>query len=297
MGWKIIEIQKAEKLRLFLDNLVIYKENDKITIPISDIDTLLIDNIQINLTIQLINKLSSHNVNVIICDNNHLPTTFLIPSIGNYNALKILHEQINWNHKYKSKVWTEIIKIKINNQINTLKHFEPNKDVINELIKLKDNIKEYDISNSEGHAAKIYWHTLFGIKFNRRDENNPINKYLNYGYSILRSYFSRSIVKKGLDPRIAFFHKSFHNHFALASDLMEVFRVIIDNEVIKIVLIEKMQRPWYEAKQNLIECFNNKILINSKEYFISNAIDSFIDCIVNQQELPKLNFPIYEFKN
>lgn len=295
MGWKIIEIENAEHLRLFLDNLVIYKNEDKIIIPINDIDTLLIDNNQITLSIQLINKLSENNVNVIVCDNNHLPQTQLLPIIGNYNALKILNKQLTWNHKYKSNLWMNIIKQKINNQKEILSHFGYYGDSTKELDNLMLEIKEYDISNREGHAAKIYWHTLFGIDFNRRNENNPINKYLNYGYAILRSYFSKSIVKKGLDPRISIFHKSFHNHFALSSDLMEVFRIIIDFEVIKIVEIEKMQNPWYESKQKLIECFNKRMKVNGKEQFINNAIDQFIDAIVSEKELPKLEFPLYEW--
>ncbi len=104
MGWKIVEIENANRLRLFLDNLVIYKEEDKIIIPINDIDTLIIDNVQINLSIQLINKLSENNVNVIICDQKHLPSAQLLPIIGNYNALKVLNKQLEWNHQYKSNL-------------------------------------------------------------------------------------------------------------------------------------------------------------------------------------------------
>lgn len=295
MGWKIVEIQNAEHLRLFLDNLVIYKENNKIIIPINDIDTLLIDNVQVNLSIQLINKLADNNVNVIICDKMHLPHTQFLPIIGNYNSLKILNNQINWTHLFKSKIWKEIIKIKIQNQIEILNHFGYYGDNVEEMEKLILQIKEYDISNREGHAAKIYWHTLFGVSFNRRDEKNLINKYLNYGYAILRSYFSKSIIKKGLDPRISIFHKSFHNHFALSSDLMEVFRIIIDYEVVKIVEIEKMQKPWYESKEKLVNVFNRRMIINGQEQFINNAIDIFIDSIVAQKELPNLIFPLYDW--
>ena len=176
-----------------------------------------------------------------------------------------------------------------------MSHFGYYGEKTKEIELLLHDIKDYDISNREGHAAKIYWHTLFGIDFNRRDEENPINKYLNYGYAILRSYFSKSIVKKGLDPRISIFHKSFHNHFALSSDLMEVFRTIIDFEVIKIVEIEKMKKPWFESKQKLIECFNKRIIVDDKEQFINNAIDKFIDAIVNEKKLPKLIFPFYEW--
>lgn len=295
MGWKILEINTAERLRLFLDNLVIFKENDRITIPINDIDTLIIDNIQINLSIQLINKLTDANINIILCDKNHLPTTQVLPIIGNYNSLKILDQQIQWNNIFKSQIWTAIIKAKIANQIETLTHFGYYNDNVKEMKMLIQNIKEFDISNREGHAAKIYWHTLFGTKFNRRNDEDPINKYLNYGYAILRSYFARAIVKKGLDPRISIFHKSFHNHFALASDLMEVFRILIDYEVIKIVEIEKMQNSWNDAKQKLIECFNRKVIINNQEQFINIAIDIFIDALVSQKPLPTIVFPLYDW--
>ena len=296
MGWKIVEIESAQKLRLFLDNLVIYKDNDKITIPLNDIDTLIIDNIEITMSIQLIIKLSYNNINVIICDDKHLPSTQLLPIIGNYNSLKILNIQMNWNHHFKANLWSAIVKQKILNQILILKFFNKCSELIEqEIINLIDDIKPYDISNREGHAAKIYWHTLFGVNFNRRDEDNIINKLLNYGYAILRSYVSRSIVKKGLDPRISIFHKSFHNHFALSSDLMEVFRIIIDYEVLKITSREDYREtPWYLIKQQLVECFNKKIRVNNQEQYINNAIDLFIDAIVNQTQLPKIEFILNE---
>lgn len=71
MGWKIIEIENTQKLNLFLDNLVIFNnDNERITIPIIDIDVLLINNYKINISVQLINKLADNNVLLIICDNN-----------------------------------------------------------------------------------------------------------------------------------------------------------------------------------------------------------------------------------
>lgn len=120
MGWKIVEIENADRLRLFLDNLVIYKEEDKIIIPINDIDTLIIDNVQINLSIQLINKLSENNVNVIICNEKHLPNTQLLPIIGNYNALKVLNKQLEWNHQYKSNLWKKLVAQKIDMKLNLM---------------------------------------------------------------------------------------------------------------------------------------------------------------------------------
>lgn len=288
MGWKIIEIENTQKLNLFLDNLVIFNnDNERITIPIIDIDVLLINNYKINISVQLINKLADNNVLLIICDNNYLPCSLVVPIIGNYNTIKILDNQLNWNHKWKSMIWKQIIKMKITNQKELISNMTENKIIENELNSFLSQIKDYDITNREGHASKIYWHTLFGINF-KRFEDDYINKLLNYGYTILRGYFTRSIIKKGLDPRISIFHKSFHNYFSLSSDLMEPFRILIDIVVYKIYKIGEIN--FYEHKQLLIEIFNQKILVNDKYQFINNAIDMFVDCIVNQTELPTLNF-------
>jgi CRISPR-associated protein Cas1 len=97
-----------------------------------------------------------------------------------------------------------------------------------DLSKYSDEVKDHDITNREGHAAKVYFNDLFGKGFSRDDKENEINKKLNYGYAILRSYFCRSIIQVGLDPRIGLFHKSIFNYWSLASDLMEPFRPFVD---------------------------------------------------------------------
>ena len=158
------------------------------------------------------------------------------------------------------------------------------------LKKLYSEIKEYDITNREGHAAKVYWHSLFDKNF-KRHEDDYMNKILNYGYTILRAYLARSIIKKGLDPRISLFHKSFHNFFALASDLMEPFRIIIDVEAFKIYEIGEVD--FYKHKDILIQCFNKKILVNGKKQYLNNAIDIYVDSFVNQGEIPLIKY-MYE---
>lgn len=283
MGWKIIEIEDSQSLHLFLNNLVIFKDDIKITIPICDIDVLLINNYKLKITIQLINALCNANVLTIICDNYHLPSANILPIIGNFNTLKIVENQINWSHHFKADLWLQIIKNKIYNQQELTKMLFKNDELYKQFDLLIKDIKAYDISNREGHASKIYWHALYGLDFKRHNDDY-CNKLLNYGYTILRSYVTRSIIKKGLDPRISIFHKSFHNYFALASDLMEPFRILIDFEVYKIMQTKEVN--FYEHKTRLIECFNNKIFINQTKQFVNNGIDIFIDAIIKQNKLP-----------
>lgn len=54
----------------------------------------------------------------------------------------------------------------------------------------------FDESNREGHAAKVYFNSLFGKSFTREDQND-INYSLNYGYAILLSQFNKEIISQG----------------------------------------------------------------------------------------------------
>lgn len=289
MGWKFIEIDEASNLKLYLNNLLIFKNNLKYSIHLSDVDVLMFNNYKTNISVQLLMKLSEFNILLIVCDSRHLPVGQYLPFSGNYNSLKILNWQMGWSKKDKGVLWQKIIENKISNQIKLLDYLKLDSSLLKEF---KTNVKFFDITNREGHASKVYWHQLFGKEFNRRDEDNPINSLLNYAYAILLSYFSRSIVKKGLDTKISIFHKSFNNHFALSSDLMEPFRFLIDLEVYKITK-ENSHILLSEFKERIINIFNKKIIINNKKEYINNAIDEYIDKIIKKWEISELNL-IYD---
>ena len=54
MGWRILYIENASAVRLYLDNIRIESTNGELTVPLSDIRTLVIDNQMITITIPLI---------------------------------------------------------------------------------------------------------------------------------------------------------------------------------------------------------------------------------------------------
>lgn len=123
-----------------------------------------------------------------------------------------------------------------------------------------------------------------GVKF-KRDNTCHVaaifNSMLNYGYTVLRSLVIRSIIKKGLDPRISLFHKSFSNFFALASDLMEPFRPVVD----EIVYHHKNATIFsIKIKDELTKIFNHKVIIDGKRFFLNNAIDMMVDELVQRKK-------------
>lgn len=290
MGFKTLEIVEGEILKTYLNNLLIYRNETKIIIPLDTIDTLIVDNCKSNISIQLLNKLSESNILTIICNKKHLPTTQILPISGNYNSLKIIHNQIKWTNKSKGFLWKQIICQKIQNQIDLLRYLNIE---VKDLEILKNQVDFFDISNREGHASKIYWHKLFGKIFNREDDNE-INTLLNYGYAILLGYISRSIVKKGLDNRISIFHKSFNNHFALACDLMEPFRPMIDFLIHKFYLENKCL-VLTTLKDEIIKLFTNKIKIDNQFDYFNNAVDKTIDSVIKNMSIPNINIEYGKF--
>ena len=89
-----------------------------------------------------------------------------------------------------------------------------------------------DVTNREGHAAKVYFNALFGKDFTRTEEC-PINAALNYGYALILSCFNREIVSNGYITQIGLFHDNMFNPYNLSSDLMEPYRVVVDRMVKK----------------------------------------------------------------
>ena len=280
MGWKVVEVETDEYMKLYLNNVLIERKKEKILINITDIDLLIMHNDRASLSIKLMNALSSSNVSVIFMNNKHEPSSFLIPVNGNHMSLKIIEKQINWTTRYKGNVWSKVVSNKIINQMSLLEKLEK-KEKVSYLHGLSLEVKPYDVTNREGHAAKVYWNNLMGKDF-RRDQkaesNTVINSMLNYGYSIIRSLMIRSIIKKGLDTRIALFHKSFTNFFALSSDLMEPFRPLIDN-----IVFEMKDETMFtlEMRDKLISVWETKLLIKGKRHTLSNTMDMVVDGLIS----------------
>ena len=89
-----------------------------------------------------------------------------------------------------------------------------------------------DVTNREGHAAKVYFNALFGKDFTR-SRDCVTNAALNYGYSLILSCINREVTAHGYITQLGLFHSNMFNQFNLSCDLMEPFRIIIDRWVYK----------------------------------------------------------------
>ena len=163
-------------------------------------------------------------------------------------------------------IWTQIIKDKINKQAI---HLSAN-DYFERACMLYDyaaNVELGDSTNREGHAAKVYFNTLFGLDFSRTQEN-AINAALDYGYGIILSVFNREIVSNGYITQLGLRHKNQFNQFNLSSDLMEPFRILVD----RIVVAQMPEKFNKEMKYELIGILSDPVIIDGKTMVTMDAI-------------------------
>ena len=264
MSWRTIVISKRAKLDLQLGYMVVRSE-EVTKIVLSEISAILIESTAVSLTTGLLAELSKRKIKVIFCDEKRNPSSELVSYYGSHDTSNKVRKQIAWKQKTKEAVWTEIVTEKIRKQKEILEILGKEESEI-----LSSYIKEItwnDGTNREGHAAKVYFNALFGLDFTRT-EDNYINAGLNYGYSIILSAFTREIVANGYITQLGLFHDNMFNQFNLASDLMEPFRILIDQKVLRMKLMDFE----HEEKMQLVNVLNQEVLIDGKKQYVNNAI-------------------------
>lgn len=264
MGWRTVVITGRAKLDLKMNYMVVRKESTT-KINIGELETVVIETLQVSITTALLIELSKQKVKVIFCDESYSPFCEIMSYYNKHNSSLMIKKQINWKENSKLEAWTEIIRQKIYNQMKNLEDngLEESK-MLNAYL---GEIEQGDITNREGHAAKVYFNALFGKNFTRGSTNN-INSALNYGYSILLSSFNREVCSCGYLTQLGIAHDNQFNLYNLSCDLMEPFRPFVDSLIIKMEL-NKFER---EEKLQILNILSFPIKVDGKTFELSNAI-------------------------
>lgn len=275
MSWRTVVITGNAKLDYKLDYLVVRKQGEAKQIHLSEIGVLMIESTSVSLTTMLLCELIKNKIDVIFCDSKHNPISELLSLYGSHNTSAKVREQITFTKDVKGRVWTRIVEDKIKKQKEVLYELGCTEEA-SLLQSYIDEIEYNDATNREGHAAKVYFNALFGKAFVRGDEN-ATNAALNYGYSVLLSYFNREIVSNGYITQLGVFHDNTFNHFNLSSDLMEPYRTLIDREVFNMHL-EIFEK---DEKHQLLDIFNKNVRIDYQIQTVSNSIKIYVQSVFN----------------
>lgn len=207
---------------------------DSITGEITDHSLCDVNIVFIGINVQLAPAMMYHfakqDVVVLFCDWKGHPVSSMYPWIDAHGRVAARQRaQASLSAPRSKNAWMRIVKAKIRGQANNLKALGlPNAARLDELSK---QVRTGDPSNVEGLAARIYWSSLFGEELFSRIpgvRGGGRNSLLDYGYTIMKGHSMRAVLSAGLTPALGLYHRNRSNMFALADDLIEPFRPVID---------------------------------------------------------------------
>ena len=285
MGFRTVVVNSRSKLEHRLNFLIIRSETER-RIYINEINTLIVQSTAVSLTASLLSELVKNNVKVVFCDEKCNPTAELMPYYGAHNTSKRIKKQTQWLEETKDKVWKKIIEKKISSQSELLekKGFSSEANMLKEYA---ENVADGDVTNREGHSAKVYFNAILPEMSTRRSADF-INGCLNYGYAVLLSAVNREIVSSGYITQIGIWHDNEFNDFNLGSDLMEPLRAIADETALSIADGDET------FKRKMANILNYEAIFGGKKTTLDVALRQYVKsvlCALNENDPSVITFP------
>lgn len=225
MGWRCVMVERPARLSVRQGQLLIRQEEEH-SIPIEDLNALLLESRQVQVTAAALGALAEGGVALWVCDEKHLPCGVLLPYAQHSRHLAVARLQMDAGQARKKRLWQQIVNAKITNQAKCLRLMR-REQAAQALDVLAAGVTSGDGGRAEAAAAALYFPALFGTGFTRLHENG-INAALNYGYALIRGLMARTLTVYGFQCYLGLCHHNQLNAFNLADDMMEPFRPLVD---------------------------------------------------------------------
>nr|WP_243415175.1 type II CRISPR-associated endonuclease Cas1 [Altererythrobacter segetis] len=160
------------------------------------------------------------------CGSNHSPIAVTLPLEGHHAQNARMQAQLAASRPLVKQLWRRIVGAKIEMQGSLLA--ARGIAGAEAFPFMARRVSSGDKENLEAQAARRYWPLLMGLDFRRDRDADGVNSLLNYGYAIMRATCTRAVVAAGLHPTLGIQHSNRGNAFALADDLVQPFRPLVD---------------------------------------------------------------------
>lgn len=194
-------------------------------IPLDQVAALIVHAHGVTWTQSLLVELAERGAPVVLCAANQMPRAVLLPLEGHHAQAQRMRAQGAAPEPLRKQAWKQIVIAKIKMQAAALAAIGAPDAPLQMIAR---QVLSGDSSNAEAQAARYYWPQLMGPGFRRDRSLADVNALLNYGYTVLRAATARAVAAAGLHPTLGLFHSNRSNAFALADDLMEPFRPLVD---------------------------------------------------------------------
>ena len=297
------------------DNQIAIHEKDQIidSIKVSEITDITILG-KGHVTFDALNLMAENNIKLIAI-NPRGQLTYTLES-PDWRNVKLKKEQYRLSENMLGlEISRELIMSKMKNQKATLTTLNKNRrlkrvydnrlkieEIINQLNQLSLNGENESvrmkIMGLEGKASNEYWKGVknfvskeIGFESRTKKPTDLLNSMLNYGYAILASEITKSLLVNGLDPYCGLLHFDMDNRTSLTFDLIEPFRQqIVDKTVISLVNRKQVTIDDMDKRNNTIKLEARKLIVEkilSKVFSTVTYGDetlSYSDLIVKQSE-------------
>ncbi|KKC27464.1 type II CRISPR-associated endonuclease Cas1 [Sphingomonas sp. SRS2] len=214
--------------------LIVTQEREEIgRVPLDDIHAVMVHAHGCTWTSNLVVALAERGAPIIFCGSNHSPVAVTLPIDGHHAQNGKMRAQWEAGRPLAKQLWRRIVVAKIKMQGSLLAARAVSESSSFDL--LARRVRSGDPDNMEAQAARRYWPALMGPDFRRDRKGGGTNALLNYGYAVMRATVARAVVAAGLHPTVGIHHEHRGNAFALADDLIEPFRPLVDALVMSMI--------------------------------------------------------------
>ena len=270
---------RIERQQLVIDDRSREPQLFKNSVPLDDLAVVIVAHPQVSYTQAVLSEFGERGIAFVPCNGKRMPVGMLLPLDANTIQTARFHQQLAIKLPLKKQLWRQVTQAKIRMQAALLTQVNHDSHGLPALIPL---VRSGDPANVEARAARRYWPALFGKQFLRDREAENQNRFLNYGYAILRAATARAVCAAGLHPSLGIHHHNHYNSWCLADDLMEPFRPVVDRCVHEIV-----NRHGADAELNqtlraeLIRCLLSRVFIEQRQRTVLDAVATVCGSLVS----------------
>lgn len=245
--------EQGSTLRKTGRRLIVEKDDQELLeLQCFKIDTIfLFGGVQV--TTQALTEVLSQGITLVLLTQDGRLKGRLVPPLAKNSILRAAQYERRLDQNFA----LELAKAQIAAKITSLRqlllrqlrnHPElPIRTQIDEMAHLIDSINRVESLQSllgiEGNAARAYYTGFKGcLRKNlgfpgrrRRPPTDPVNSLLSLGYVMLTSEILAQLEGIGFDPYLGFYHQLDYGRPSLALDLVEEFRVVVDQLVLRLV--------------------------------------------------------------
>ncbi len=222
--------RRLSALRGFL--LIADADGEVGRVPLDDVAAVVVHAHGVTWSTNLACALAERGAPLVFCAANHAPVAVCLPLEGHHAQNAKLRAQWNAGRPLSKQLWRTLVVAKIRWQAAVLEAQGHSAGAFDLLAR---SVRSGDPQNVEAQAARRYWPMLMGADFRRDRDAGGANGLLNYGYTVMRALCARSVVAAGLHPSIGVHHANRGDAFALADDLIEPFRTLVDALTVRLL--------------------------------------------------------------